>query len=113
MAAGRMNHRLSFQARENISDAYGNTEGEFLEEFVRWTEVRPSLGIETNAQARLAGEQPVDLQVYRDSETLMIDPSWRAVDVNNGTIYTITSPAADLQQNRRYLVMKAVIGRAA
>lgn len=113
MAAGRLNHKISFQQRQLISDGYGNSEGDFAEEFIRWAEIKPSLGIETNAQARLAGEQPVNIRVYRDSDTRLIAADWRAVDVNEGTIYAITSPTSDMEQDRMHLTMTAVVGRAA
>lgn len=113
MTTGRMNHRISFQQRELVSDGAGNEEGEFEEVFIRWAEIKPALGIETNAAARLVGEQPVDLIVYKDSDTSMIEADWRAVDVNEGTIYAITSPAIDLKQDRKYLTIRGVAGRAA
>lgn len=113
MTAGRMSHKVSFQRRQLVSDGYGNEQGDFAEEFIRWAEIKPSLGIETNAQARLAGEQPVNIEVYRDSDTRLITAAWRAVDVNEGTIYAITSPAIDMNQDRMRLTMTAVVGRAA
>lgn len=113
MAAGKLTHKISFQARPVLIDNYGNERGDFQEIFVRSAQIRPALGIERNATARLVGEQPVEIVVYRDSDTMEIDASWRAVDVNEGTVYAITSPTIDLKQNRRMLTMTAVAGRAA
>lgn len=113
MGRGQMNHRLSFQKRQFVSDGFGNEEGEFAEEFVRWVEIKPSLGIETTNAARLAGQQPVDITVDRDSETRDIEADWQAVDVHDGTVYALTSPTVDMKQKRQYLTMKAVIGVAA
>lgn len=113
MTAGRMSRRLSFQQRELVSDGYGNNQGDFAEVFIRWARIQPSLGIETVNAARLAGQQPVDITVYRDSETLDIAADWRAVDVNDGTVYAITAPAIDVKQDRMLLTMKAVVGVAA
>lgn len=114
MAAGRLSHRLSFRSRSLVSDGYGNQQSsDFTEAFVRWAEIKPSLGIETVAAARLAGQQPVDISVRRDSETLTIAADWQAVDVNEGTIYALTAPPIDLKQDRQYLTMKAVVGVAA
>lgn len=113
MGAGRFTHKISFQARPIVSDGYGNERGDFEEVFIRSAQIKPALGIERNATARLVGEQPVEIVVYRDSDTMEIDASWRAVDVNDGTVYAITSPTIDLQQSRRTLSMTAVAGRAA
>jgi len=108
-----MKHRLRFEAREIRDDLMGNRQADFVERFCRWAEIRPSLGIETVNAARLAGEQPVDITVYRDSETKTISVDWRAVDVNEGTIYALASPPVDLDQKNARLTIKAVSGIAA
>lgn len=113
MAAGRMNRWLRFEAREVRDDLMGNRQADFVERFCRWAEIRPSLGIETVNAARLAGEQPVDITVYRDCETRTIAVDWRAVDVHDGTIYAMSSPAIDLDQKNALLTIKAVSGIAA
>lgn len=114
MAAGKLTHRLSFQNRALVSDGYGNEEAStFTEMFVRWAQIQPSAGIETVNAARLQGQQPVDIIVYRDSETLDIAADWQAVDLNEGTIYALTSPPMDVWQNRKKLMMKARTGVAA
>lgn len=114
MGAGKLTHLLSFRSRSLVSDGYGNEESsDFTEAFQRWAEIKPSLGIETVNAARLAGQQPVDITVYRDSSTLDIEADWQAVDVNEGTIYALTAPPIDLKQDRKYLTMKAVVGVAA
>lgn len=114
MAAGKLNHRLSFQARSLQSDGYGNEESsDFAEEFVRWAEIRPLKGGETVMAARLSGTQPVLIIVRRDSDTRTIEADWRAVDANEGTVYAITSPATDMEQERSFLTMTATAGVAA
>lgn len=110
--AGSLKHKISWQRRPLISDGYGNNEGDFEEEFIRWAEIRPSLGIETVNAARLAGQQPVDIIVRRDSDTRQIAPDWRAVGVNDGVVYAITSPAIDMRQDSMHLTIKAVVGVA-
>jgi head-tail adaptor len=113
MSAGRMNRRLRFEQREVRDDLMGNRQADFVERFCRWAEIRPSLGIEAVTAARLAGEQPVDITVYRDCDTIDITPDWRAVDVYAGTIYALASPPVDLDQRGARLTIKAVSGIAA
>lgn len=110
--AGSFRTKVSFQQRPAVSDGYGNNEGDFEEEFIRWVEIRPSLGIETVNAARLAGQQPVDIIVRSDSDTRQITAAWRAVSVNDGVVYAITSPAIDVKQDRAFLTIKAVVGVA-
>lgn len=113
MNPGRMRTRLRFEARAIASDGMGNREGDFVEQFCRWAEVRPSLGIEAITAARLAGQQPVDITIYRDCETSTVAADWRAVDLWSGTIYALTSPPIDLDQDGARLTVKAVAGIAA
>lgn len=113
MPAGRMTHRLRFEARALVSDGYGNEVGDFAEEFTRWAEVLPLKGGEAVQAARLSGTQPVVIRVYRDNETLEIGADWRAIDVNDGTVYALTSPPTDMEQKRQMLSMTATIGVAA
>lgn len=113
MNAGRMKTRLRFEARATADDGMGNLQADFEEQFCRWAEVRPSIGIEAVTAARLAGQQPVDITVYRDCETRAIAADWRAVDLWDGTIYALTSPPVDLSQNNARLTFKAVVGVAA
>jgi hypothetical protein len=108
-----MKRRLRFEAREIRDDLMGNRQADFVEQFCRWAEIRPSLGIETVNAARLAGEQPVDITVYRDCETRTIAVDWRAVDVYEGTVYALASPPVDLDQSGALLTIKAVSGIAA
>lgn len=113
MNPGRMKTKLRFEARLTESDGMGNQEGEFVGQFCRWAEVRPSLGIEAITAARLAGQQPVDISIYRDCETGRIGADWRAIDMWSGAVYALTSPAIDLDQNGARLTIKAVAGIAA
>lgn len=113
MNPGRMRSRLRFERRATSDDGMGNREGDFAKQFCRWVEVRPSLGLEAITAARLAGQQPVDITVWSDCETRTIAADWRAIDEHYGTIYALTSPPIDLDQNGARLTIKAVAGIAA
>lgn len=108
-----MKTRLRFEARAISSDNMGNREGDFAEQFCRWAEIRPSLGIEAITAARLAGQQPIDITLWSDCETRTIAADWRAIDEHTGTIYALTSPPIDLDQNGARLTIKAISGIAA
>lgn len=108
-----MKTKLRFEARLTADDGMGNRQGDWVEQFCRWAEVRPSIGIEAVTAARLAGQQPVDISLWRDPQTKCIDADWRAVDVGNGTAYALTSPSVDLDQSGARLTFKAVTGIAA
>ncbi len=106
-----LKHRLTFSARVTQTDEYGNTQAEFADEFTRWANVKPSLGIETVNAARLEGVQPVDITVLRDDDTERIGADWRAVDIyDGGRVYALVSPPIDLTDAGIYLTFKAKAG---
>lgn len=108
-----LKHRITFQERQVISDAYGNERGAFVDQFTRWADIHPSLGLETVTAARLEGHQPVNITVIRDDSTLRILADWRATDIEDGREYAIQSPTVDLDDNKLYLTMTATAGAAA
>lgn len=89
-AAGDLSHRITFQRRAVLSDGYGNSEGDYQEEFTVWAARRAKLGGETVTAARLSGQQPVLLTVRQSSQTDRITEDWRAVD-SDGKHYNIRS----------------------
>jgi head-tail adaptor len=106
-----LKHRLVFSARQLTSDGFGNEQGDFADEFTRWADVRPSLGIETVNAARLDGVQPVDITVLRDDDTERIAADWRVTDIYEGNrIYALTAPPIDLADDGLYLTFKAKSG---
>lgn len=93
MAAGTLRHRIAFDRREDVDDGYGNTQAEFVEQFVVWGGLQARFGGEAVTAARLSGQQPVTITVRNSSQTEQIKPDWRARDVYSGEIYNIRSIA--------------------
>lgn len=113
MTAGALKHRLRFEARSTVIDDYGNEQGDFAEQFVRWAEIMPLRGGETVMAARLTGTQPVIIRVRRDAETRQIEAHWRAVDERTDEVYALKSPPTDMEDSRAYLTIVAEAGVAA
>lgn len=111
MAAGKLKHKLQFASRQSVTDDFGNEQGGYANNFVRWAEVRPIKGSEQMLAQRLTGVQPVLILVRMDSETRDIQPDWRATDLNEGTVYALHS-IADMEQKRKRLTMTATAGVA-
>lgn len=88
--AGELNHRITFERRAVISDGYGNSEGDWAEEFTVWAKFQAKLGGETVTAARLSGQQPVLIVVRQSGNTDLITTDWRAKD-RAGKIYNIRS----------------------
>ncbi|MGU3495929.1 phage head closure protein [Xanthobacteraceae bacterium A53D] len=108
--AGDLDCFLRFEQREGFAapDRYGNTQGGFEERFSTWAAVTPMKGGEQTIAGRLAGTQPVVIQVRRSTRTRAITADWRAVDVRSGAVYSIKSPPVDMDGNRAFLDMLAV-----
>jgi SPP1 family predicted phage head-tail adaptor len=82
---------MAFDKRQDVDDGYGNTQSDFVEQFVVWASVRAKFGGETVTAARLAGQQPVTVTVRQSSQTEQITTDWRARDTRSGVLYNIRS----------------------
>ncbi|ULK98845.1 head-tail adaptor protein [Bradyrhizobium sp. I71] len=91
--AGELRHRVAFDRRESADDGYGNTQADYVQQFVVWAGVKARFGGEEVMAARLSGQQPVTITVRRSSQTAQIKPDWRARDARTGEIYNIRSIA--------------------
>lgn len=108
--AGDLRFRLRFEARTETDDGAGNMRAAWVAQFTVSAALLPRIGGEEVQAARLAGVQPVVLQVRRTSDTLLIRADWRAVNVETGEIYAITSPPVDRTGRRAFLDMIATHG---
>src|SRR5688572_5318326 len=72
MSAGELRERIAFDRRALISDGYGNEQGDWEEQFIRWGRLRPRLGGEQVMAARLQGVQPYTIKVWFDNKTRQI-----------------------------------------
>lgn len=89
--AGELRHRVAFDRREDVPDEYGNTQSQFVEQFVVAAKVQAKFGGETVTAARLTGQQPVTIVVRQSAQTRQIADDWRARDVRTGVEYAIRS----------------------
>lgn len=93
--AGELRHRVAFDRRQDVNpdapDDLGNTQSEFVEQFVVAAKVQPKLGGETVIAARLIGQQPVTIIVRQNSKTRLIADDWQARDARTGAVYAIRS----------------------
>lgn len=90
-SAGHMRHRIAFDKRETVDDGLGNSQADFVEQFVVAAEVVAKLGGEAVTAARLVGQQPVTITIRRSSQARAITEDWRARDVRSGVEYAIRS----------------------
>lgn len=113
--AGRLSERLTFQARVIESDGYGNTRGDFADEFTVSASVTPRLGGESVLAGRLTGRHLVNIVVRYSPETVMIGTDWRAVDARDTSkIYNIRDVIdPDPDRPRRFIELLAERGVAA
>lgn len=112
-AAGDLRWRVRFDKQSTGEDPYGGTVSGWEEQFSRSAEIIPMKGGEPVMAQRLTGTQPVLIKVRFDSMTRTIEPSWRAVEMLNGTpvrYYAIKSPPEDMERERQYITMVAVSG---
>ncbi|MGY3607670.1 MULTISPECIES: phage head closure protein [unclassified Bradyrhizobium] len=111
-SAGQLSHRIAFDKRQDIDDGYGNTQSDFVEQFVVWAGVQAKFGGETVTAARLAGQQPLTITVRQSSKTEQVTTDWRARDARSGEIYNIRS-IVDPDDSGAYFEMLCQSGVAA
>ncbi|SUA86662.1 head-tail adaptor protein [Brucella intermedia] len=84
--AGSLNCRLTFQRREQISDEWGGTRGEWVDQFTVPGRLEPRYGsnVESVMAARMQSMQPYNLTIRGSSAARQITASWRAYDARAG-----------------------------
>lgn len=84
--AGSLNCRLTFQRREQISDEWGGTRGEWVDQFTVPGRLEPRYGsnAESVMAARMQSMQPYNLTIRGTTAARQITASWRAYDARAG-----------------------------
>jgi head-tail adaptor len=93
--AGRLDQRIAFDMRIEIDDGYGNTVGEFQEQFDCAAELVWHRGGEAVIAARLDSRQPVTIRIRKSSATMTIKPAWRARNVRTADEFQIRTVNPD------------------
>jgi len=89
--AGQLRERVTFQARSQVSDEYGNeVTGPWTDQFTVAANIRPARGREEVLAQRLQGVRPTEIEVRWSSQTVQIQPDWRAVNARKPSeVYNI------------------------
>lgn len=116
--AGSLNCRLTFQRREQISDEWGGTRGEWVDQFTVPGRLEPRYGsnAESLMAARMQSMQPYNLTIRGSTAARQITASWRAYDARAGKtgdkpnrvfgIKTVVNP----DERGQYIEMLAIEG---
>lgn len=108
---GLLIERVTFQKRTEMDDGAGNTIGDWNAGFDRPAGYLMKPGSEAVLASRLAGEQPITIFTYWDSETSQIKGGggWRVLDKTDGTVFAIHA-AADMDRKRQWMTMVCEAG---
>jgi SPP1 family predicted phage head-tail adaptor len=115
--AGEMKHWIAFDKREDLTagspqdDGFGNTEGDWQEQFVIAAGLKPLKGGEDVLASRLTGKQPVIIWIRASARTRTITTAWRARDARDGTVYNIRT-ATDMEGDRMFIDLLCEAGVA-
>jgi len=116
--AGSLNCRLMFQRREQISDEWGGTRGEWVDQFTVPGRLQPRYGSNSESlmAARMQSMQPYNLTIRGSTAARQVTASWRAYDARAGKtgdkpnrvfgIKTVVNP----DERNAYLEMLVVEG---
>ncbi|ADU12033.1 head-tail adaptor protein [Asticcacaulis excentricus] len=89
--SGDLSYRLRFEQR-GLNDN-GDRRGAWAEQFTVWADIDYQRGSETAVGQRIEGKQPASITVMQSPDSKRIAASWRAVRVDTGETFNITSPA--------------------
>jgi head-tail adaptor len=89
MSAGELRESVAFDKIAPAADDGGTVAGAWTEQFRERAGFTVLVGSEPVIQQRLQGVQPVVVKVRSNSNTRLVDASWRIRDVNAGTAYNI------------------------
>ena len=96
MPAGKLRFRVAFDKRADATDnGYGLKPGDWAEQFQRSCGIQYLRGGEQVIEQRMAGVVPAILTVRTDSQTRLIDNSWRARDIASGATFNIKAIPPD------------------
>jgi head-tail adaptor len=111
LGSGDLQHRVSFAKRMPVDDGYGNTKGEFQEQFSVAAAFRSRGGSEAVVAARLEGRNILGIYLRSSAQTRQIASDWRMTDVRTGDIYAVK--IADSVTDRKWVYLEVSTGIAA
>ncbi|MDW9855062.1 head-tail adaptor protein [Sinorhizobium meliloti] len=111
-AAGKLDRRLRFEARQEIDNGHGSPmSGDWLLRFTVWGKRLFLRGGETVLAARLESRQPAILTIRDSKQAREITSDWRVVDTSDGRVYNIRENPK-LSDDRAFLEMLVEAGVA-
>lgn len=109
MAAGRLDRRLRFEERQEVSNGAGGFRGEWVHQFTVAAGRKWLRGGEAVIGARLEGRQPAILTIRSSLQARGIGHDWRAVDERDGRVFNLRESPKE-SDDRAYLEMLAESG---
>lgn len=73
-------HRITLQRRQDVVDEYGNTKGEWVDQFTIAARIEAARGREEVLAQRLQDVRPVEIEIPCSITTEQIQPDWRAIN---------------------------------
>lgn len=109
--AGDLRHRVKFQRRAEISDQYGNTQGEWVDLGIeRAASLTPTRGGEEVQAGRIAGTASWDCWVRNDSGTRSLRTGDRAIDTRDPSRTFNIAFIGDMDGDRAWLLLQMKSG---
>jgi SPP1 family predicted phage head-tail adaptor len=73
-------HRITLQRRQDVTDEYGNTKGDWVDQFTIDARIEAARGREEVLAQRLQDVRPMEIHIACTATTEQIQPDWRAVN---------------------------------
>lgn len=98
MAAGKLHELYGFDKRSSAPDGYGNTEGEWVEQFQQRGGASYFRGIEKADDAASNTTQKLIIKVRASTAAKAVTNAWRIRDVRSDETYNVIAPEPTLDR---------------
>lgn len=105
-------HRITLQRRQDVDDGFGNTKGDWVDQFTIDARIEPAKGREEVLAQRLQNVRPMEIIIPCSAMTEQIQPDWRAVNARRPTEQYAIHDVRDPDQRRLRLILTCTLGTA-
>lgn len=105
-------HRITLQRRQDVTDEYGNTKGDWVDQFTIDARIEAARGREEVLAQRLQDVRPVEIVIPCSAKTEQVQPDWRAINTRKPQEQFNIHDIRDPDGRRLRLILTCSLGTA-
>lgn len=96
--SGQLFYKVALDKREDVDDGFGNTVGQWVEQFQCRAAYHHLRGSESVIASRLQGKHIQAVKVRANSKTKLVTSDWRLRDLITGTSFNVREAVANIDR---------------